>query len=287
MPDLQEPGVAPETSNRPVPPVRTRWIESHPAVAAGAILPPAQSAPGRAPARRVAGKAPAAPADAIAGGAAPDASGDAPSGVAASDVSPVTGAASLDVTLDLEPMASGPELRPWDDPAFASLELTQEFTVELETEAEFADEALLELDEIVPETKSLEPLPEGLVPVHAPLSAWDIVESPAQSEAGLASQAARAREEWEALGQALAASIGGEDASVFESAIHALAEGIAAGQSTGVTPEILDIADRIAWFASQLRRDGYRTITNAQARGDRLDIALAGLAAGFLAGRTE
>jgi hypothetical protein len=154
------------------------------------------------------------------------------------------------------------------------------------------DEPEIVLEEIGLETRFLEPLPEGAIPVQAPLSPWDIPDSEDDDTAGQpTSRAARARAEWEALGEALAASIGGEDASVFESAMQALAEGIAASDSTsetpGVTREIIDIADRIAYFASRLRSDGYRAITNAQARGDRLDIALAGLAAGFLAGQHE
>jgi hypothetical protein len=154
------------------------------------------------------------------------------------------------------------------------------------------DEPELLLEEIGLETRFLEPLPEGVVPVQAPLSPWDISEAEDESAPDPStSRAARARAEWEALGEALAASIGGEDASVFESAMQALAEGIAATESieegAGVTREIVDIADRIAWFAARLRSEGYRAITNAQARGDRLDIALAGLAAGFLAGQTE
>jgi hypothetical protein len=293
---------SPESPTRPVAPVRTRWLESRVVDAGDTILPPAHSAapPFRRPIVRPAAPAPyqvtpetgseSAEFDAMPW----DAHGPA--------VEPIV--LSEDLTAGIEGSARA-DAEPWEDVEAGALLDLPEGDIELEPAADVEldadiedlellpeDEPELLLEEIGLETRFLEPLPEGVIPVQAPLSPWDISEAEDESAPDPStSRAARARAEWEALGEALAASIGGEDASVFESAMQALAEGIAATESieegAGVTREIVDIADRIAWFAARLRSEGYRAITNAQARGDRLDIALAGLAAGFLAGQTE
>jgi hypothetical protein len=300
MSDTQEAGVPPENPSRPVPPVRTRWIDNRPIVTKQGMLPPTRST--AAHVRRSASR----PTDA---------------GIRDTTVDAQAGEASVEWE---PPKAVEHGQVPWEDPeslqttgaetdtwaVLEFIERVEEYTVELEMDAE--GDADLELDEsgldelelvdlelvdldvedVALETRSLEPLPEGAVTVQAPLSAWDITDTYAGEESSeYSAKAARAREEWESLGAALAASIGGEDASVFESAMQALAEGIAAAQTgdegSDVTREIVDIADRMAWFAARLRSEGYHAITSAQAGADRLDIALAGLAAAFLAGHME
>jgi hypothetical protein len=293
-----------ERPTRPVAPVRTRWLESRAVEAGDAILPPAHSAapPFRRPIVRPAAPVPYQAETPETGSESAEFDPMPWDGARRPAVEPIV--LSADLTAGVEGSA-GADAEPWGDVEAGALLDLPEGDIELEPAANVGldlniedlellpeDEPELLLEEIGLETRFLEPLPEGVIPVRAPLSPWDISETEDDSSPDEpTSRAARARAEWEALGEALAASIGGEDASVFESAMQALAEGIAATEAieegAGVTREIVDIADRIAWFAARLRSEGYRAITNAQARGDRLDIALAGLAAGFLAGQTE
>jgi hypothetical protein len=76
-------------------------------------------------------------------------------------------------------------------------------------------------------------------------------------------------------------NVGGIDTDVAPSADAAPAVG------SGDPLAVARLADRLDRFAQRLRRDGYAAIGAGMARGDRLELLLSGLLAGYLAGRDD
>mgnify|MGYP000911926723 CR=1 FL=1 len=61
----------------------------------------------------------------------------------------------------------------------------------------------------------------------------------------------------------------------------------APGAGIGDPLEVARLADRLDRFAQRLRRDGYAAIGAGMTGGDRLELLLSGLLAGYLAGRND
>jgi len=242
----------------PLPPSRTRWIEAR--EAAGPALVPLGPVRSRTPLER---SEPPSPSRAGPGEAVPSPTGAWSPREALPDA--MAGA--------LDEFGSIPHLR-----AGAALDFgpADETVVVIE---EAGAEPVSEPGEVTPD----------MHPVHAPLSPWEL-----SGEPGGAVQAetpnerlARGQREWEAFGAAILAALDLDEDASLESAMQAMAKRFDLPEPPappGVPAEITHLADRIASFAFRLRENGYPVIAEAQAVGDRLEGALGGLAAAFLAG---
>jgi hypothetical protein len=166
------------------------------------------------------------------------------------------------------------------------------------------EEIVLEEAEEAEEAGTPDETESGMRQAPPPLSPWDLGAASMSVEAG--ERAARARVEWESLGQALseslnaagpppeepgphgyeltdekAAELDAEDQSPFGG--HVMSVG-----SSGAAESPLDeLVRRLEAFAASLRDEGPTALGRAQAGDDRFDALLASIAAGFLAGRGE
>lgn len=137
-----------------------------------------------------------------------------------------------------------------------------------------------------------------------PLSPWDLGAESMSGEAG--ERAARARVEWESLGQALSESLiaagpppeepGPHGYELTDERAAELDRGdespfggpvIPAGASGATESPVTELVRRLETFAASLREEGPSALMRAQTGADRFDALLASIAAGFLAGRGE
>jgi hypothetical protein len=137
-----------------------------------------------------------------------------------------------------------------------------------------------------------------------PLSPWDLGAASISGEAG--ERAARARVEWESLGQALSESLTGASPQPEQPGPHGYdltderaaeldSDGkspfggpvIPVGASGTAESPVSELVRRLEAFAARLRDEGPGALTRAQTGDDRFDALLASIAAGFLAGRGE
>jgi len=145
-------------------------------------------------------------------------------------------------------------------------------------------------------------------PSPPPLSPWDL--GAASIPGDSFDRAARARAEWESLGQELSESLSGSDDSgagphgydltderaaelegadgtmPFGGPIMSVGPSAIGGGSAADSP-MIELARRLEGFAANLRDEGAAALSRAQTGEDRFDALLASIAAGFLAGRGE
>ncbi len=265
----------------PLPPARTRWIERRDTSGHGVETP---LAPVRAlrtgqdtagPAVAPIGASPDGPARTIEPAEAQEAWHEP---AATLDLEPP----DMDI-VQLEDPAEPAPPAPWAPEPLMAL-LPDDRTEPAEAgpdELLLLEEESLETIELLDET----PAPD-LQPVQTPLSPWELAAGP-DAPAGDMERAVRGQREWQDFGQAIMASLGITENASLETAMQAMAEHLDQAEGLdvpGVPPEIVNVADRIASFASRLRARGYGVIAEAQSEGDPLDAALGRMAAAFLAG---
>lgn len=196
----------------------------------------------------------------------------------------------------LDPWSTVDEPVAWDGSADEeSAEIVLDDGLEMD-EAE-AVELILEDEESVDvEEEDAHDVRPGL----APVSPWDL--GAAGTSADARAIAARAREEWESLGQALSESLGppsgggtgsygyeltDERAAQLEDGDAAQSFGAPSlGQDWegGSEAALAELARRLEAFAASLRKDGELAIARAHSADDRFNALLASFASTYLAG---
>lgn len=198
------------------------------------------------------------------------------------------------------------EEMPWEEATPDVAEAGEEIV--LDTAFVDTGEAEIVIDEAVDAPGEPADEDQPARPAAPPLSPWDLgAASPAVEDAE--THAARARAEWESLGQALSESLspGGREIELTDEIAARLeatgawdhvrgetggpAAPLRSGSPFTIRAEpprgLADLAGRLEAFARKLRAEGGDALARAEKSGDRIDAILAALAAGFLAGRGE